>query len=205
MIAEIGVFLFMPRLMDLHDSRDPAVFVRLCGASIRNDRLGWGHWRCWFLPSFCMVLPSAPITAPPLQRCTRGFRALAARGRPCTAASLSVRAAWSGIDKRLDMGVRGAGVDLYFRLSVRRCRAGVDRCRLAACRPRQQELFNRSRRMNIVNRRIAPIILASVAFLAAGCQSVQTTRGGAVVCRASRPCWCRRRRSKRLRQNSTSK
>ncbi|MCP5238344.1 MAG: M48 family metallopeptidase [Zoogloeaceae bacterium] len=34
--------------------------------------------------------------------------------------------------------------------------------------------------MNIVNRRIAPIILASVAFLAAGCQSVQTTRGGAV-------------------------
>lgn len=34
--------------------------------------------------------------------------------------------------------------------------------------------------MNIVNRRIAPIILASVAFLAAGCQSVQTTRSGAV-------------------------
>lgn len=34
--------------------------------------------------------------------------------------------------------------------------------------------------MNIVNRRIAPIILASVALLAAGCQSVQTTRGGAV-------------------------
>ena len=34
--------------------------------------------------------------------------------------------------------------------------------------------------MNIVNRRIAPIILASVALLAAGCQSVQTTRSGAV-------------------------
>ena len=82
-VAEIGVFLFMPRLMQAFTIRAILLFSFAC-AVLRFamiGRLGWGHWRCWFLPSFCMVLPSAPITAPPLQRCTRGFRAFASEGQ----------------------------------------------------------------------------------------------------------------------------
>jgi PPP family 3-phenylpropionic acid transporter len=95
-VAEIVVFMWMPRLTKRFSLRAILLFSFACAVA-RFLMIGWGAqaaWRCCCSPRFCTALPSAPTTRRRSRSSTNGFRAGCSRAaRRSTAASPSARAA----------------------------------------------------------------------------------------------------------------